>query len=53
MERTLNKEEYVSVSTYARLKNVSTQTIYNMIKDGRLEYVSFNRGKYRGLLVKK
>lgn len=44
--------EMLSVSDVARRQNVSTQTIYNQIKSGLWETQEFQRGKYRGVLVK-
>lgn len=44
--------EWVSVSCYAQRIGKSTQTVYNMIKDGLLETMTFERGTKNGVLVK-
>lgn len=47
-----NNCEWVSVSEYADMVGKSTQTIYNRIKDGAVKYITFSRGKYKGILIK-
>ena len=44
--------EWLSVSEVAKLEDVSTTTIYNRIKDGIYETMEFERGAYKGILVK-
>ena len=44
--------EMLSVSTVAKRLGKSSQTIYNQIKAGMWETQEYQRGKYRGLLVK-
>lgn len=50
----MDNENYqmVSVSTVARRMGVTAQTIYNQIKAGLWETTEYQRGKYRGILVK-
>lgn len=45
-------EEYISVSTYAARKGVSTQTVRNWVKKGVVQTISFRRGKMNGYLVR-
>lgn len=53
MQQEENQEyEWISVSCLAQRLNKSTQTIYNMIKDGLLETMNFERGTKNGILVK-
>ena len=53
MQGNNNQEyEWVSVSCYAQRIGKSTQTVYNMIKDGLLETMNFERGTKNGVLVK-
>lgn len=53
MQENNNQEyEWVSVSCYAQRIGKSTQTVYNMIKDGLLETMNFERGTKNGVLVK-
>lgn len=47
-----NQQQYISVSEYANMVGKSTQTIYNRIKDGTVKYITFSRGKYKGILIK-
>lgn len=47
-----NKFEWISVSELAKRLGKTTQTVYNLIKDGKYETVEFKRGKMRGYLVK-
>lgn len=44
--------EMLSVSDVAKRVGKTPQTVYNQIKAGVWETVEYNRGKYRGLLVK-
>ena len=44
--------EMLSVSDVAKRQGVSSQTIYNQISANMWETVTFQRGKYRGVLVK-
>ena len=44
--------EMLGVSTVARRQGVSAQTIYNQIKAGMWETQEYQRGKYKGILVK-
>jgi len=46
-------EEWMSVSEYARKVGKSTTYVYSLIRDKKVEYKSFNRGKYIGYLIKK
>ena len=46
-------KQYISVSDYARFKGCSRQKVYNMIRDGLVSSVQFNRGKMAGRLVEK
>ncbi len=53
MQENNNQEyEWVSVSCYAQRIGKSTQTVYNMIKDGLLETMNFERGTKNGVLIK-
>jgi prophage antirepressor-like protein len=45
-------EQWVSASDLARSLGVSTQTIYNRVKKGVYETKVFNRGAYKGILIK-
>ncbi len=47
-----NNNEYISVSSYAKLMGQSTQSVYNHIRDGKIEHINFTRGQYNGVLVK-
>lgn len=44
--------EMLSVSTVATRQGVTPQTIYNQIKSGMWDTIEYNRGKYKGVLVK-
>jgi len=44
--------EWYSASELASMLNVSTQTIYNRIKQGKYEAKPFKRGVYKGFLIK-
>lgn len=44
--------KYMSVSEYAERVGKTSQTIRNWIKRGRLETVTFRRGRMNGILVK-
>lgn len=46
------KYEWISVSSFARRMGKTPQTVYNYIRDGRCECVSFTRGAYKGYLIK-
>lgn len=46
-----NSEEWVSVSTYAKLIGKSTTHVYNLVKENRLKYKTFDRGRYKGILI--
>jgi len=53
MQENNNQEyEWISVSCYAHKIGKSTQTVYNMIKDGLLETMNFERGTKNGVLIK-
>lgn len=52
MEQTNEQYEMLSVRTVAKMQGVSTQTIYNQIKAGMWETQEFQRGKYKGVLIK-
>lgn len=53
MQQEENQEyEWISVSCLAQRIGKSTQTIYNMIKDGLLETMNFERGTKKGMLIK-
>lgn len=43
--------EWVSASAYAKAHGVSTQTVYNMVKQGLLETMTFVRGSRKGILI--
>lgn len=45
-------EEWVSVSEYSRKVGKSTTYVYSLIRDKKVEYKSFKRGKYVGYLIK-
>lgn len=45
--------DYVGVSEVARFYKVTTMTIYNMIREGRIKATQFNRGTMTGWLVEK
>lgn len=47
------EEEWISVSSYAKLIGRSTTHVYNLVKEGKVEFKTFNRGKYIGILIKK
>ena len=42
----------LSVSDVAKLTGKTPQTIYNQIKAGMWDVIEYQRGKYRGILVK-
>lgn len=42
----INTDNLVKVSNYARKKGLSTQTIYNQIKDGSLKGVEIDGVKF-------
>lgn len=44
-------DEWISVSEYARKVGKSTTYVYSMIRDKKVEYKSFKRGKYVGYLI--
>ena len=44
--------EFISVSEAAKRYGVSNQTIYNRIRGGLYETIDFERGCYKGILVK-
>ena len=44
--------ELLSVSTVAKRIGKTPQTVYNQIKAGVWETQEYQRGKYRGILVK-
>ena len=44
--------EWISVSELAKHLNTSKQTIYNRIRKGMYETQSFQRGAYKGFLIK-
>lgn len=46
-----NKHEWVSVSDYAQMIGKSKQTVYNMIRAGKVKSKTFRRGSMCGLLV--
>lgn len=50
----MNEQEYdwVSVSEYAKRIGKSKQTVYNMVKERKLESKTFRRGTMIGLLIK-
>ena len=52
MEQTNEQYEMLSVSTVAKMQGVSSQTIYNQIKAGMWETQEYQRGQYKGILVK-
>jgi len=49
-----SKDEYryLSVSEYAKMKNVSTTTVYTLIQEGKLETIPYRRGAYNGYVIK-
>lgn len=47
-----NDYEMISVSELAKRIGKTPQTIYNQIKQGLWEIVEYQRGKYKGILVK-
>jgi len=47
-----NEYEMLSVSEVAKRQGTSKQTIYNQIKSGLWETMTYQRGKYKGILVK-
>lgn len=51
MAETMN--EYISVSEYAAYVGKTTQYVYNMIRDGLVPSVEFQRGKMAGRLIEK
>lgn len=46
------KNEYISVSEYAKRIGKSTQTVRNWIKQGRVKTMTWKRGKMIGILCK-
>jgi len=44
--------EWLSVSEVAKRENVTSQTIYNRIRENLYETMEFQRGKLRGVLIK-
>jgi predicted site-specific integrase-resolvase len=48
----MDEERYISVSSYAKKIGKSTQMVYNYINEGKLPHIVFERGRYRGILVK-
>lgn len=47
-----DNSEWYSVSELAEKLHVSTQTIYNRIKNSAYEVRTFRRGRYNGFLIK-
>lgn len=49
-----NKQQYemLSVSMVAKRIGKTPQTIYNQIKAGMWDTIEYERGKYKGILVK-
>lgn len=47
-----SNNEWISVSELAKHLNTSKQTIYNRIRKGVYETQSFQRGAYKGFLIK-
>ena len=45
-------EEWISVSEFARRTNKSSTHVYSLIKEKKVAYRAFKRGKYNGYLVK-
>lgn len=45
-------DEWISVSEYARKVKKSTTFVYSLIKEKKVEFKSFSRGKYVGYLIK-
>ena len=45
-------DEWISVSSYSRKIGKSTTYVYALIKEKKVEYKSFSRGKYVGYLIK-
>ena len=45
--------EWISVSSYAKLIGRSTTFVYSLCKEGKVEFTTFNSGKYIGILIKK
>ena len=48
----VQESELISVSEFAKRKNISQQTVYNWIKSGLVECVEFQRGTMKGKLIK-
>jgi predicted DNA-binding transcriptional regulator AlpA len=44
--------EYLGVPDYAKRVGKTPQHIYNLIKAGELDTITFKRGQYNGLLIK-
>ena len=44
-------EEWVSPSEFARRLHKSTTYVYSLIREKKVEYKSFKRGKYVGYLI--
>ena len=53
MEAVVMIENYITVSEAARFYKKTTQAIYNMIHNGTLNAVRFNRGSMSGWLVER
>ena len=51
MERN-DEYKYLSVSEFAKMKNVSTTTVYTLIQEGKLETIPYRRGAYNGYVIK-
>ncbi len=43
--------EWISASEYAKREGVTTQTVYNWIKEQKLVTMEFTRGKMNGVLI--
>lgn len=50
----MSNEQYdmLSVSDVAKRLGKTPQTIYNQIKQGLWDTIEYNRGKYKGILIK-
>lgn len=44
--------EWISVSELAKRLGITTQQVYNRIKDGMYETINYQRGSMNGYLVK-
>lgn len=53
-KRKMNKlKEYISVSEYAKFISRTPAHVYNMIKEGLVSSVMFERGTMKGWLIEK